>query len=102
METLERFLGLLKPIKSVFSLYLLIYALGMFIPIRFAMSLQDSAIANGVLNVPVVIAIGVSSLVSFIWSIFFLIYFTNQRNNNPELYEKGFMSELNISGGNNE
>jgi len=102
MDAFERFLHLISPIKSVFSLYLLMYILPLSIPVLTAIAFYDTMIVNGKLDVAVVTIVGVCVIIAFAWTIFFLIYFTNQRNNNPELYQKGFMSELSVKGGDNE
>jgi hypothetical protein len=59
-------------------------------------------VVNGKLNASVAIIVGICCLIAFLWTVFFLIYFTNQRNKNPELYQKGFMSDVNVKGGEDE
>lgn len=102
MELLEKFIKIFNPIKNVFSLYILMYILPMFIPISIFISIKKSIIVNNVLNVPVAILIGLCSLIGFMWTIFFLHYFTKQRNSNPALYEPGFMSGFTVAGGQHE
>jgi hypothetical protein len=101
MDLLERFFGLFKPIKSVFSLYLLMYLFPLSIPVIIAMSMYDLMIIENKINTPVAIIVGICGFLSFFWTLFFLLYFTKQRNSKPELYEKGFMSELSVKGGDN-
>jgi len=97
-EFLNMFLSLLKPIKSVFGLYLLMYALPILIPLYIAFSIKDVLILkNGEISLPVALMLGGCVIVILLWTGFFLLYFTKQRTNNPELYEKGFLSELHIS-----
>lgn len=102
MDAFEKFFKLISPIKSVFGLYLLMYILPLSIPIILVMSIYEALMFKNTVNIPVAIIIGICALVSFAWTIFFLIYFTNQRNTNPDLYEKGFLSELTITGGQHE
>lgn len=102
MDGLERFLHLISPIKNIFGLYLLMYIFPLSIPVLTAMSIYEKMFENGELNVSVAIIVGICVLLAFFWTIFFLIYFTNQRNKNPELYQKGFMSDISVKGGNDE
>jgi len=102
MEIFQNFIKIFNPIKSVFSLYILMYILPMFIPILIVSSIYESLIVKNILNIPVVVLMFVCGIIAVVWTIYFLTYFTKQRNSNPELYEKGFMSELKVNGGSNE
>jgi len=102
MDAFERFLQLISPVKSVFSLYLLMYILPVAIPVLTAISFYEIMVVDGVLNVEIAGVVGTCTFLAFAWTVFFLIYFTNQRNNNPELYQKGFMSDLSVKGGDDE
>jgi len=102
MDILERFFALFKPIKSVFSLYLLMYVCPLSFPAITAMSVYESMIVENKLNTPVAVIVAICGLIAFLWTIFFLLFFTKQRNTKPELYEKGFMSELSVKGGSDE
>lgn len=98
MDEFERFLRLISPIKSVFSLYLLMYMLPISIPVLVTSSCYNEMVIDGKLNVDVAVIVGICTIVAFGWTTFFLIYFTNQRNNNPDLYQKGFMLDFNVEG----
>ncbi|MEJ1298505.1 MAG: hypothetical protein RPU63_13640 [Candidatus Sedimenticola sp. (ex Thyasira tokunagai)] len=102
MDQLERFLQLISPVKTVFSLYLLMYVLPVSVPVIVALQFYEAMVVGSQLNIAASIIVLTCGAVAFIWTIFFLIYFTNQRNKNPELYQKGFMSELNVSGESDE
>lgn len=99
MDSLLKFLRMMNPAKSVFSLYLLMYVLPMFIPVMGAMAVHKHLISNDQLNVGVALFLGVCGIAGIAWTVWFLLYFTKQRNANPELYEKGFLSELEVRGG---
>lgn len=97
------FSSILKPIKSVFGLYLLMYSLPILIPLYVAFSTRSALIPkSGEMNIPAVLILGSCAIVVIVWTIFFLLYFTKQRTKNPELYEKGFLSEIKVSGADND
>ncbi len=101
MENFINFISsLFKPIKSVFGLYLLMYLIPLSLPLYIAVELQDALVSKeGDVIFAVAGILGLCYLAALGWTIFFLIYFTRQRTSNPELYEKGFLSELTISEG---
>jgi hypothetical protein len=93
----DTFLSILKPIKSVFGLYLLMYALPILIPLYMAFSIKDALVSNnGEMSLPVALVQGACAIAVFLWTIFFLLFFTKQRTNNPEL------SELTVGGVKND
>ena len=74
----------------------------MFVPVMGAVAVYDHLIVNDRLNVAVAVFMGVCGIAGIAWTVFYFLYFTKQRNDNPELYERGFLSELTVSGGKNE
>lgn len=94
---------ILKPIKSVFGLYLLMYSLPILIPLYIAFSIRNVLISqSGEMSIPVSMVLVGCAIVVITWTIFFLIYFTKQRTKNPELYEKGFLSEFKVGSANHD
>ena len=79
------------------------YSLPILIPLYIAFSIRNALISqSGEMSIPVSLVLGGCAIVVIVWTLFFLIYFTKQRTKNPELYEKGFLSELKVGGANND
>lgn len=102
MELLERIWKLISPVKSVFGLYLLMYSLPSALLLTVALGAYESMIVESRLNGPVAVLVGVCCAALFAWTVFFLTYFTKQRNSNPDLYQRGFMSEYTVGDNTNE
>lgn len=87
----------IKPIKTIFGFYIVIYLL----PLGFIISIGIEAkkhlfIDGSHLNIPAAIIIGICIVCAILWSIFYLLYFTSQRTKNPKLYNRGFLSEFKV------
>ena len=93
---INSFSSLFKPVRSVFSFYLLMYLIPLVIPLYIAFTLKDVLILEGKLNTSIAILLSICCFTAVGWTIFYLIFFTKQRTSNPELYEKGFLSEIRI------
>jgi hypothetical protein len=81
-----------KP-RSIFGFYILMYLIPIFIPFYIVNRLCDKLIINDHLNSDVVLMLGFCSLAILFWTIFFVVYFTKIRTNNPRLYGKVFLAD---------
>lgn len=90
--------NLIKSIKTLFSLYVIIYLVPTFTVVYLLDYLKDklfTSVAHDI-NCPIYYLFISLIIKLFLWSIFYLIYFTSQRTKNPHLYEKGFLKDFNV------
>lgn len=54
------------------------------------------------INFEAAIILAICAFCIIIWTIFYLLYFTKQRTKNPQLYDKGFVSDFSVKDKENE
>lgn len=95
MEWFGKFLSVITPVKSVFGLYKLMFAVPLIICAFVIFNLSDDLVKeNGELNLDIAIFVAALVILVLAWAAYFLHYFTKNRNERPELYQQGFIDSL--------
>ena len=88
----------IKPVKSIFAFYVILYLLptAFFLYIAFCVKGKLFNGNTSEINIVVAIILAICGIFVLGWTLFYLLFFTNQRTKNPHLYKKGFMSDYSI------
>ena len=98
MDYITEIIKSIKPIKTIFSFYVVLY----FFPAALFSSIGYQALQNLFIaetqkvNFDAACILAITIILILAWTLFFILYFTNQRTKNPHLYQKGFMKDFNV------
>lgn len=98
MDWLRSITDSLKPIKSLFGFYMLMFLIPLIIPFYFARRALIYIFVNNDFNLPIMVGLVTCVVIIILWTLFFLFYFTKERTRNPRLYGKGFVAGFSRQG----
>jgi len=89
-----------KPVRSIFGFYVLIFVFPLSIPVFIAYEAHSRLFDDMTSKVNSGAAMVIASCIVVVigWTTFFLIYFTKQRTKNPHLYRQGFLRDFSVKG----
>ena len=97
VDFLSTIVNSIKPIKTIFSFYVALYLFPICFFLIIGYEAKEHLFVNDTeINIAVATLLGICATCVVIWSVFFLIYFTRQRTKNPQLYNRGFLSEFSV------
>lgn len=88
----------IKPIKTIFAFYVVLYLFPLAFFFLIGYEIKEKLFIDNTdeVNVAAAIILAICSICIVSWTAFFLIYFTKERTKNPNLYNKGFLSDYNV------
>lgn len=100
IEILQNVIRIIKPIRSMFAFYILMYIMPVVVFLAIILVVKDEIVIpdSSEINIAILLLVITLSLLILAWTTFFLIYFTRERTRNPRLYNKGFVSGFEARG----
>ena len=100
IEIFQKIFHIVKPVKSIFAFYILMYVVPVISLLSIILNVKDEIVIpdTSEINIAVLLLVVFLLLLILAWTTFFLIYFTRERTRNPRLYNKGFISGFEARG----